>query len=414
MTTVTADPATVRETWWHRLSARRLVWAVLGVYLLARAFSAVLLAWVASQQDLSTMPGADGGTGSASYWDITHIWDGGWYRTIVEHGYPSQLPRDESGTVQQNPWAFFPAFPMLVRGLMTLTGGSYAVVAPTLSLVLGAAAAVLMIPLLRPRIGATATLCTIAVYATCPMSPVLQLAYTESLAMLLLVGFLLAVSRGEWAIGGLIALAFGFARPIAPPLGLVALVAVIWRWRARRDRPIAGTEWGAMAFLLISCAVSAVLWPAIAGLVTGEGGAYTLTQGAWRAGGSVELFTPWFNNLRYFFGAWTPLWVLAMIAVVVVSIVGPWAAALGPVLRTWIAAYSFYLLAVVDAWTSTYRYAIFLFPIAAVWIGAGWKDRDRRVLMRTRTVALVCLGLGWQVWWCWSFMHVPSLPWNPI
>lgn len=414
MTSVATSPAAVRETWWQRLAAQRLVWAVLGVYLLARAFSAVLLMWIASQQDLSTMPGAHGATGRASYWDVTHMWDGDWYRTIAENGYPKQLPRDESGTVQQNPWAFFPAFPLLVRGIMTVTGGSFTVVAPTLALLLGVAAALLMIPLLRPLIGSTATLCTIAVYATLPMSPVLQLAYTESLAMLLLVGFLLAVSRGEWAIAGLVALAFGFARPIAPPLGLVALVAVIWRWRARRERPIPRAEWAGMAFLLISCAVSAVLWPAIAALVTGESDAYALTQSSWRAGGSVNFFTPWFRNLRFFFGAWTPLWVLSMIAVVVISIVGPWAAALGPVLRAWIAAYAFYLLAVVDAWTSTYRYAIFLFPIIAVWIGAGWKDRDARVLMRTRTVALVCLGLGWQVWWCWSFMHVPSLPWNPI
>ena len=414
MTSMTTTSAAVGQTWWQRLAAQHLVWAVLGVYLLARAFSAVLLTWIASQQDLSTMPGGGGATGRASYWDITRSWDGEWYGIIAEQGYPKQLPRDESGTVQQNPWAFFPAFPFLVRGFMTITGGSFAVVAPTLAFLLGVAAALLMIPLLRPRIGSTATLCTIAVYSTLPMSPVLQLAYTESLAMLLLVGFLLAVSREKWGVAALIALAFGLARPIAPPLGLVALVAVIWRWRARRRRPIPGSEWAGIAFLLISCAVSAVMWPTIAGLVTGESDAYTLTQSSWRAGGSVQLFSPWFNNLRFFFGAWTPLCVLAMIAVVVVSIVGPWAAALGPVLRAWIAAYAFYLLAVVDAWTSTYRYAIFLFPILAVWIGAGWKDRTARVLMRTRTVALVCLGLGWQVWWCWSFMHTPSLPWNPI
>lgn len=414
MTCVTADPRSLREPWWRRLAAQRLVWAVLVVYLLARAFSAVLLLWVASKQDLSVMPGGDGATGPTTYWDITHIWDGWWYQTIAEDGYPATLPRDASGTVQQNPWAFFPAFPFIVRGVMTVTGGSFAVVAPTLSLLFGTAAALLMIPLLRPLIGATATLCTVAVYATCPTSPVLQMAYTESLAMLLLVGFLLAVSRNAWLVAALIALAFGLTRPIAAPLGLVALVAIIWRWRARDARPIRAREWASAAFLLVSCGVSTLLWPTVTGLVTGESDAYTLTQGSWRASGTVEPFVPWWNNLYSVFGAWTPLWLLGIAAVVVTSICGPWSRALGPVLRAWVGAYSLYLVAVVDVWTSIYRYAIFLFPVIVVWIGAGWTDRSRRVLMRTRTVALVALGLGWQIWWCWTLVYVPSLPWNPI
>lgn len=414
MTAVATRPQVRVEPWWRRLLDDRLLWLVLGVYLLARAFSAVLLVWVASKQDLSTMPGADGATGPASYWDVTHVWDGGWYQTIVQEGYPRQLPRDSFGVVQQNAWAFFPAYPALVKVVMAATAGSFAYVAPTVSLLLGAAAALLMVPLLRPLIGGTATLCTIAVFACSPSSPVLQMAYTESLAMLLLVGFLLAISRQRWLLAGAVALAFGLTRPIAPPLAVVALVAVIWRWRRRGELPLGQREYAGMAFTLVSCAVSAFLWPAIAAAVTGESDAYTSVQGAWRGGGEVHFFVPWWNNFHYLFGSWAPLWLVGVVLVVVVSIAGPWARAMGPILRTWVAAYSLYLVAVTDVWTSTYRFLIFLFPLAIPWIGAGWSDRSRRVLMRTRTVGLVVLGLGWQIWWCWTLVYVPSLPWNAI
>ena len=75
---------------------------------------------------------------------MTVLWDGSWYREIAENGYPVPLPVDPStGAVSQNAWAFYPAFPLLSRLLMSVTGLGFPVVASTLALVCGAGAAVL-------------------------------------------------------------------------------------------------------------------------------------------------------------------------------------------------------------------------------------------------------------------------------
>src|SRR6478735_4313827 len=50
----------------------------------------------------------DAGTAPPGYLTAVTRWDGQWYWKIGAHGYPSELPTDASGNVEQNPWAFFP------------------------------------------------------------------------------------------------------------------------------------------------------------------------------------------------------------------------------------------------------------------------------------------------------------------
>ena len=45
------------------------------------------------------------------------VWDGRWYLTIAQHGYPHHLVNEGDGSR----WAFFPAFPGAVRGLAEVT-----------------------------------------------------------------------------------------------------------------------------------------------------------------------------------------------------------------------------------------------------------------------------------------------------
>ena len=124
---------------WRVVVDRRLVLLAVVGYLLCRVFSAILMTWIAHGQPGEGIPGGPSGA-HTSYWDETRMWDGRWYREIVERGYPRELPVDGSGTVQQNAWAFLPLYPMLVRAMVTLTGGSFAVVGSLLSLVAGAGA----------------------------------------------------------------------------------------------------------------------------------------------------------------------------------------------------------------------------------------------------------------------------------
>ena len=112
----------------------RFLGQVVAAYLLCRVFSFVVLAVAAGHQAPVTWTGPH-----PDYLSMTVLWDGSWYREIAENGYPVPLPVDPStGAVSQNAWAFYPAFPLLSRLLMSVTGLGFPVVASTLALVCGA------------------------------------------------------------------------------------------------------------------------------------------------------------------------------------------------------------------------------------------------------------------------------------
>lgn len=393
---------------------RAFVAWVLAVYAIARVVTTTILLVVMQHQVPSGMTGGD--DVPVTYFPFTALWDGQWYQTIAEHGYPSTLPRSEGGSVQQNAWAFYPLFPMLSRVGMALTGLHFPAVGSTIALLCGAGAAVLMGLLLRDRIGDPAAYLVVALWASFPASVTLQLAYTESLAMLLLVGYLYALARERWLVATVVALLVGLSRPIAVPLGVVTLVVVVLRWRRRRDRPISGGTYAAMAAALVGCGVAGLLWPAIAWWVTGVRSAYTDTMATWRSSGTVEPFKPWAGMSTYVFGdTWGPVMLYAVPLVIVAMAAGPWARGLGADLRAWSLAYPAYLAAVLDPYTSIFRYLVPLFPLLVVVLGAGWADRRgngwRRLLWRFVPLLVLCI-VG-QYYWTdilWRFIPPSDYP----
>ena len=214
---------------------------------------------------------------------------------------------------------------------MTVTGLGFPVVASTLALVCGAAAAMVIAVLLRDRVGPRVAFAAVLVYATFVASPILQVAYTESLAMLLLAAFLLALSRERWLLASALAVGIGVTRPIAVPLGVVALVAVVLRWRHRSGRRLARGEAFSMVAVLAACGLAGLAWPAIAWWRTGVRSAYTDTMATWRGSGEVTPFRPWLDISRYVAGDTVgPTGLAALVVVLVLMVVGPWARALGP------------------------------------------------------------------------------------
>ncbi|WP_245851765.1 hypothetical protein [Mobilicoccus massiliensis] len=365
----------VRQQWYQR--PRAFVVGVLAIYFVARLVSAVMLVIVGTWQQDVTWNVAEHGQ---PYNRMTVLWDAFWYRQIVEDGYPSVMPKDtETGRLWQSPWAFYPLFPYLTRFLMQITGGSFAVVGATLSLLVGAAAAVLIAILLRDRVGPRVAVAGVTLWATFMAAPVLQVAYTESIATLMLCGVLYYLTRERWLAAGAVAFLTGLARPIALPLGFVGVVCVFMRWRRRRERPVTVAEWVKMFAALVACGLSGLIWPVFAWLGTGVPTAYTDTMAAWRAVPEIQPFEPWWNLFRwmaaYRFDAGPAVAALGLVAVVLLTfglVLGPWARALGPELRAWSFGYALYLFASLDPSTSIFRYMLMQFPIAVVLLGQGF------------------------------------------
>lgn len=395
---------------------RLLALRAAGIYLVMRFVTTVMLLMAVDDQ----VP-VESWTGpTVDYFDLTVLWDGSWYRTVAEQGYPEVLPLDPvSGTPSQNAWAFYPLFPMLSRGLMGVTGLSFPVVASSFAMLCGLGASVLMAGLLAQRVRSGVALATVAVWGAFPAAVSLQLAYTESLAMLVLCAFLWAVMNQRWSLAAGLVLVLGLTRPIALPALAVVGVALFLRWRARRARRITVGEYASGAAALLACGVSGLAWPAIAWAVTGSPTAYTDTMAAWRAGGEIVPLKPWLWMSEWVFrehdlaATYGPVALAVTVTAIVVMVLGPWARALGPELRTWSLAYPAYLGLVLDPFTSIFRYLLPLFPLLVVVLGGGWRDKAPRFLW-WRAAALVVAGVVGQAFWITELLvFVPPSDYPP-
>lgn len=384
---------------------RRLIWWVLGGFVLGRVFSAILIAWMAPTSGQLVVSNRTG-SGPLGYWDMVHAWDGKWYQQIINEGYPTVLPVDQhSGRVAQSTWAFLPLFPTLTAGIMTMTGASFAVAGSLLSIGCAAGAVALMAVLLRERVGARAAFGATLLFSFAPSSPVLQMTYTESLGILLLTVFLWAVTRHNWAAAALAAVLLGFERPIALSMVGVMCAVLLRMVLRRRTEPVGRqTVLGALGTLVVT-GLSGLAWPAVAAWRTGQADAYVLTQAAWRAPGGVKPFKPWLTNFQLVFGEGTGVVVVfVVVACWFLIMLGPWSRGLGFVLRAWMVSYSLYLLAITDVWTSTYRFLLFLWPVTAILIGSTQPRPRDRVLVGSRTAVWLVIFAGWQVWWVFELL----------
>ncbi len=400
---------------WTRDPGVRVAASAVLVYLAIRAVTAFLLVRGSADQVVFA-PWTDA---DPSYLDMSTLWDGSWYRTIAEHGYPRPMPTDDSGALQQNAWAFYPLFPFVTRAVMELTGASFALAGSTLALLAGAAAAGVMAVLLRRWTSPVLTVAAVAVWAAFPASPSLQIAYTESFAILLLCLWLLVLQRERWVAVGALSVVVGLTRPIAVPLGVVLAVALIVRWRARTTRPWPSRDRARAGVALVLTGVAGFLWPAVVWAGTGRRDAYTATMATWRGGGEIVPFRPWLDMSRWFWqdspnAEWLGPVSLAFIGAVLLALVlGPWAWGLGVELRTWCLAYPIYLAAVLDPFTSIFRYLLPLFPLAAVVVGGGLRapaTRRRTVVGLVLAGVLVVLGVKGQWTWITELLvfHPPS------
>ena len=157
------------------------------------------------------------------------------------HGLPEHPAGRRRGTVQQNAWAFYPFHPLPRQALVVLTSADPVLVTSTLSLVLGAAAAVLLRCCFAAGSAWHQRCLSSSSGRGMPPAWSLQVAYTESHGPHRRL--LLAVETRRWPLrGGCLHCSPGWLRPIAALRGRRgtgrrgAALAVGPRRRARLGR----------------------------------------------------------------------------------------------------------------------------------------------------------------------------------
>ncbi|CAN5763081.1 hypothetical protein BH20ACT7_BH20ACT7_10530 [soil metagenome] len=197
------------------------------------AWTLPLLAWLASRV-LVVAGIAIGnrlqGTGQTVL-DALHLWDGNWYLSAAA-GYAT--PGAASGqSLPQLNFAFFPAYPLMIRAVSAVPGVSPLLAAVVLNVLLGGLAVMGIWELTRRLSGRQAADRAAALVAFFPGSVVLSLVYSEPLMLTFAAGCLLALLDRRWTLAGLLALAAGATRPN----GIVLAACCAWAALAalRRD-----------------------------------------------------------------------------------------------------------------------------------------------------------------------------------
>jgi hypothetical protein len=393
------------------------IWFPLAAYALTRLVDAAVIV-VAARNQIALPGEATGLAGyfirepslaSPGYGSVASNWDGQWYFSIATQGYPITIPRDAAGHALQNQWGFYPVYPLLVGAIMRITGLGFMVVAPTVSCLLGAAAITVMFRLVSQSLGRFAASATVVLVCTYMAAPAMQLAYTESLALLLLCTALLLLRNRQygWLIPVLMTLAL--TRAVALAFVPVLVVHGISRYRRRSVEPFPLLDrWRVVGLAFLALAVTG-LWPAIAAVTTGDPRAYTQTMSSWGPTGKLRVLIE-FPTFAWAEGGLVGLAVLVVIVGWVANtVLRRGAAAWGPEVRAWAGFYPLYLLLATAPGTSNIRHLLLAFPLMWPFPEEATSTSDRRLRAAMVAILAIC-GLVMQWVWISRFLVLTGPP----
>ncbi len=211
-------------------------------------------------------------------WERFDGWDGYWYKDIATVGY--EYADDNA----KHSIAFFPLFPLLTRGVMSL-GLPFAIAGTIVNSTAFLGALLIAYRWVEARHGASAARWVIALLAWCPFSIFGLLTYTEGLFLLLSTVALQAFDNrqyGKAALFGALTTATRITgAPLMPAFLLVA-------WRERRGAIACVTAFATLGGLLLFSAYCAIRF--------GNPLAFVHAQRGWQAHTGFNL-TGWWNLL---------------------------------------------------------------------------------------------------------------------
>lgn len=159
------------------------------------------------------------------FWDPFARYDAGWYHGIASHGYTY-------GEGGRNSLAFFPVYPLLMRGGAWMLGGrqqDYYFAGIVISWLAFAGAMTMLYRLALLDLSRPVALRTVVYAAVFPFAYFFGMVYSESLFLLALVTTAYALRTRRW-VGGAIAGAVMTATRVT---GLIAVPGLAWvAWRA--------------------------------------------------------------------------------------------------------------------------------------------------------------------------------------
>jgi hypothetical protein len=206
---------------------------------------------------------------------ILSYWDGAWYRTVAEQGY-FLIPGRQSDP------AFFPLFPIVLRGLhaLGLSFRTTGILVANCAFVVGILAFYELSKRLVPLDAARTSALLAALF---PMSFVFSMTYPESLVLAALALALLLALSGRWTLSAVAGAVAALGRPeamfFALPLATIAI------GRARESGRAAGGRGIGAAFAPVA---SVATFPLYLGWALHNVSAWSQAQRAWGRSFSLD------------------------------------------------------------------------------------------------------------------------------
>ncbi len=223
--------------------------------------------------------------------DLHARWDAGWYFRIAREGYPSHFNAERA-----NPIAFFPALPIMMRGVSHLLAIG---LLPAAVLIITSAffwALTYVYRLAREVMTADEARAGILFLTFYPFAVAYSAVLTESIFLLAAAGAIYHFRRSELVKAGIFGLLAGLVRPngflLCVPLGLFVLLPLLPRGRTSLRDGITRIGWPSLLAHLATAALPVVgmlIYAAYVYTLTGDGFAWMKAQQAWGRGATAGL-----------------------------------------------------------------------------------------------------------------------------
>ena len=284
---------------------------------------------------------------------------------------------------------------MTVRALMWATGLGFGAAATVVNLLVGSVTVLLLYRLLEPRAGRFVAGSAVALLCTFVSAPVLQLAYKDGLALMLIVLAMLLISRRRYWLAVIAILALSLTRQVTPPLAIVLAAHAWMRFRNRQDSPIGRGDVTSMAAVFVTSIVGLFTWSTIVRLWLGDSTANS-------SRGSIASIKGtrfgWFGQAYERLGLAGVALIVGLFVVLIGLAYTAGTRDWGPETRAWMWAYPAFLSLGTTLHPGQFRYFLADFPLTLILIGSLPVHASAKT--RFVIVTLACLvGLGLQ--WLW-------------
>ncbi|MEW1548077.1 glycosyltransferase family 39 protein [Streptomyces tsukubensis] len=244
-----------------------LAWPALAVYALVRIAGTAFIAWRAGDDG----PGL--GKLFASRFDTVY------YVHIADKGYEAPLAEGCAVQGELCTYAFFPAYPALIRGFSAVLPLPTGTVAWGISVVASLVAAWGIFAVAEQLIDRRAAVFAVALWGVVPHAVVQQMAYTESLFTAVSAWALYAVVRRHWLTAAALACLAGLTRPSGAAVVAPVVLGAAWALFTAVRKGTGGRT--ALAAAILIAPLGWFFWFARVGYRAGRWDGYFRLQERW-------------------------------------------------------------------------------------------------------------------------------------